>query len=788
MSKNLMIVESPAKAKTIEKFLGKDFLVKSCYGHIRDLEKSKMGIDLEKNYQPSYIISADKEDVVKELKKLASEAEEIWLATDEDREGEAISWHLCQVLGLDPGVAKRIVFHEITKNAIQKAVDNPRNIDQNLVNAQQARRILDRIVGFELSPLLWRKINLSKSLSAGRVQSVAVRLIVEREQEIMTFIPESSYKIQAVLSASVNGKRTNFRAELPGKTENEQDAEKFLQQCIGAGFSVKDIAVKPGKRTPSAPFTTSTLQQEASSKLGFSVSRTMVIAQKLYEEGHITYMRTDSMNLSEEALVNVQREIENRFGEKYSQQRRFKTKSSGAQEAHEAIRPTYMENEEISAGFDEQRLYKLIWRRTMASQMSDAILEKTTVNIEVSTRSEELVAKGEVIKFEGFLILNTEPVDEENTEMETDEAILPPLSIGQELQLEGMQATQKFTKASARFTEAALVKKLEELGIGRPSTYAPTISTVQKRGYVEKKDKDGVERKYIQFIINDKQVEKNILSEITGTEKSKLFPTDLGILVNEFLTKNFPKILDYNFTANVEGQFDEIAEGKVDWQKMIDGFYKPFHENLVDTQKNAEKVTGERFLGNHPESGEPVKVMMGRFGPMVVVGETLDPKEVKNNPDAKKPKFAGLLKSQNLHSISLEEALQLFQLPKTIGQYNDIDMVAGVGRFGPYIRYNNKFYSLPKGMEPLSVTVDEAIEVINAKDHKDANKTIHDWPEQEIQVLNGRFGPYIKKGKENFKIPKGKVAKELILEEVLEIIKNTQPTDKSKARSKRVKK
>lgn len=788
MTKNLMIVESPAKAKTIEKFLGKDFIVKSCYGHIRDLEKSKMGINLEKNYEPAYIISADKEEVVKELKKLAQEAEEIWLATDEDREGEAISWHLCHVLGLNPEDAKRIVFHEITKNAIQKAVDNPRNIDLNLVNAQQARRILDRIVGFELSPLLWRKINLSQSLSAGRVQSVAVRLIAEREHEIIQFVPESSYKIRATLSANTNQKKTNFKAELQGKTENENEAEKFLQQCIGAGFSVKNITVKPGKRTPSAPFTTSTLQQEASSKLGFSVSRTMVIAQKLYEEGFITYMRTDSVNLSEEALASVQNEIIRRYGEKYSQQRRFKTKSSGAQEAHEAIRPTYMENEEISSGYDEQRLYKLIWRRTMASQMSDAILEKTVVNIDISTRSEELVARGEVIIFNGFLTLYTETVDDENADDETDDAILPPLSVGQELQLEGMEATQKFTKASARFTEAALVKKLEELGIGRPSTYAPTISTVQKRGYVEKKDKDGTERKYIQLKIQEKKVVKTTLTEITGAEKAKLFPTDLGILVNEFLTKNFPKILDYNFTANVEGQFDEIAEGKIDWPKMIDGFYKPFHENLVDTQKNAEKVTGERFLGNHPETNEPVKVMMGRFGPMVVVGETLDPKEAKNNPDAKKPKFAGLLKSQNLQTITLEEALQLFELPKTIGQYNDIDMVAGVGRFGPYIRYNNKFYALPKGMEPLSVTVAEAIEIIIAKDHKDANKTIHDWPEQELQVLNGRFGPYIKKGKENFKIPKGKIAKELTLEEVLDIIQNTQPTDKSKARSKRIKK
>ncbi|MBC8047038.1 MAG: type I DNA topoisomerase, partial [Fimbriimonadaceae bacterium] len=683
--------------------------------------------------------------------------------------------------------AKRIVFHEITKNAILKAVENPRSLNLDLVNAQQARRVLDRIVGFELSPLLWRKMNLSQSLSAGRVQSVAVRLIAEREQEIINFVPESSFKVSAIFSVDTKEKKSSLKAELPERISIEGDANTFLQQCNGAIYTVKDISVKPGKRTPSAPFTTSTLQQEASIKIGFSVSKTMLMAQKLYEEGHITYMRTDSVNLSEEAIANAQSEIEKNYGANYSQPRRFKTKSSGAQEAHEAIRPTFMENEEISAGYDEQRLYKLIWRRTMASQMSDAVLEKTTVTIDISTRKETLLAKGEVIKFDGFLKLYTETVEDENADDE-ESGIIPPLEPGQDLVLASMSATQRFSKASARFTEASLVKKLEELGIGRPSTYAPTISTIQKRGYVEKKDKDGIDRKYVQFVLHDKKVEKQILSEITGAEKSKLFPTDLGILVNEFLTKNFPKILDYNFTANVEGQFDEIAEGKIVWPKMIDDFYKPFHENLLDIQKNAVKVTGERILGTHPETGDPVKVMMGRYGPMVVVGETLDPKEAKNNPDAKKPKFAGLLKSQNLQSITLEEALSLFQLPKIIGKYNDIDMVAGVGRFGPYIRYNSKFYSLPKGMEPLSVTVDEAIEIINAKDHKDANVKINEWPEQEIQVLNGRYGPYIKKGKDNFKIPKGREAKELSLDDVLEIINSTQPTDKSKGRSKRVKK
>lgn len=787
MTKNLLIVESPAKAKTIEKILGKDFLVKSCYGHIRDLEKNKMGIDLEKNYQPNYIISADKEEIVKELKKLAKDAEQIWLATDEDREGEAISWHLSQVLGLNPETAKRIVFHEITKNAIQKAVQNPRNINLDLVNAQQARRVLDRIVGFELSPLLWKKISLSQSLSAGRVQSVAVRLIAEREQELLQFVPESSFKVNALFSVQSSGKIHSLKAELSDKFSKDNDAERFLQQCIGANFSVKDITIKPGKRTPSAPFTTSTLQQEASIKIGFSVSKTMLIAQKLYEEGHITYMRTDSVNLSEEALSNSQKEIEKRFGESYVQGRRFKTKSSGAQEAHEAIRPTDFEKEEINAGYDEQRLYKLIWRRTMASQMSDAVLEKTTVQITISTRKEEFIAKGEVIKFDGFLKLYVDSNDEEQTE-DDESAIIPPMETGQDLILTSMTATQKFSKASARFTEATLVKKLEELGIGRPSTYAPTISTIQKRGYVEKKDKDGVERKYLQYVLKGKEIRKQTLTEITGTEKSKLFPTDLGILVNEFLIKNFPKILDYHFTAKVEGQFDEIAEGNLNWPKMIDDFYKPFHENLLDTEKNSERVTGERYLGKEPVTQEPVSVRMGKYGPMVIVGETLDPKEAKNNPDAKKPKFAGLLKSQNLQTITLEEALSLFELPKTIGQYNEKDMIAGVGRFGPYIKYNNKYYSLPKHLEPLSVTADEAIEVINAKDHKDANAKINEWPEHEIQLLNGRFGPYIKQGKSNYKIPKGKDAKSLTLEEVQEIIQNSEPTDRSKARSKRTKK
>lgn len=785
-----MIVESPAKAKTIEKFLGKDFLVKSCYGHIRDLEKKNFGIDMENNYKPKYIVPADKEALVKELKKIAKDADEIWLATDEDREGEAISWHLCEVLGLDPKDAKRIVFHEITKKAIQSAVEHPRNIDLNLVNAQQARRVLDRIVGFELSPLLWRKMNLSTSLSAGRVQSVAVRLIVEREAEIHGFTPVSSFKVTAnFIVRDEAGKKYNLKAELSEKFETEEHAGDFLANCIGADFKVDNITVKPAKRTPSAPFTTSTLQQEASTKLGFSVSKTMLIAQKLYEEGHITYMRTDSVNLSEQALEALEKEINSRFGNKYSKRRQFKTKSSGAQEAHEAIRPTEMSAEEVKADYDEMRLYKLIWKRTMTSQMADAELEKTIVDINISTRKEKLISKGEVIVFDGFLKLYTEALDDEKDE---DATLLPPLKTGQDLSLVDMFATQRFSKPSARYTEASLVKKLEELGIGRPSTYAPTISTVQKRGYVEKKDKEGVERQVIQFELKagDKpqKVTRHILKENYGAERMKLFPTDLGILVSQFLTLHFPQILDYNFTANVEEQFDEIAVGKIKWPKMIDDFYQPFHKLLLQTKETAQKVTGERLLGTHPETGDPIKVLMGKYGPMVVMGETLDPKEAKKNPDAKKPKFAGLLKTQNIADLTLEDALKLFELPKKIGEYRDTDVVVGIGRFGPYVKNNGKFYSLPKGVEATLLTYDEAINIINEKDTKDQNKLIMEFPEHEIQVLNGLYGPYIKKGKSNYKIPKDKVAAELTLEDILSIVANTEPSVKGKRRFTKAKK
>jgi DNA topoisomerase-1 len=721
----------------------------------------------------------DKEALVKELKKLAKSAEEIWLATDEDREGEAISWHLCEVLGLNAKNAKRIVFHEITKKAIQDAVAKPRFINIDLVDAQQARRILDRIVGFELSPLLWRKINMKTSLSAGRVQSVAVRVLVEREHEINAFKPVASYKITAnFIVKDENGREYTLKADLPERLEQEGDAEKFVNDCNGAKFAVANIAVKPAKRTPSAPFTTSTLQQEASTKLGFSVARTMMIAQKLYEEGHITYMRTDSVNLGDQAMDAIKSEIVKNYGDKYANPRKFKTKSAGAQEAHEAIRPTYMENQEVEADFDEKRLYKLIWKRTMASQMADAELEKTVVDINISSRKENLVAKGEIIKFDGFLKVYTEALEDVKDE---DATLLPPLKIGQDLALVEMIGAQKFSKPGARYTEASLVKKLEELGIGRPSTYAPTISTIQKREYVEKKDKEGIERAFIQYTLSGGKVQKQTLTETFGAERMKLFPTDLGILVTDFLITNFPQILDYNFTANVEEQFDEIAVGKIDWHKMIDDFYKPFHAHMEVTTKTAQKITGERYLGVHP-NGEPLKVMMGKYGAMVVMGETLDPKELKNNPDAKKPKFAGLLKTQNMAELTLEDAIKLFELPKTIGTYREDDVVVGIGRFGPYVRNMKKFYSIPKGTEAASITLEEAIELILAKDEKDANKLIHDFPEHEVQVLNGQYGAYIKKGKENYKIPKDKVAKDLTLDDVLDIIKNTDPSVKGKKR------
>ncbi len=673
------------------------------------------------------------------------------------------------MLGIDPLTAKRIVFHEITKSAIQKAVKEPRNIDLNLVNAQQARRVLDRIVGFELSPLLWKKVSLSRSLSAGRVQSVAVRVLAEREEEINNFESVSSYKIAALLDIDKEGKTSTLKAELASKLEDEAVAKAFIDGCVGAVFSVDNVSVKPGKRTPSAPFTTSTLQQEASSKLGFSVSRTMLIAQKLYEEGHITYMRTDSVNLSETAIDAAAKEIESSYGKEYVQSRRFKTKSGSAQEAHEAIRPTFMENHSAGASTDEQKLYKLIWRRTLASQMADAKLEKTTVTIDISTRKEQLQAKGEVILFDGFLKLYTESVNEDE---ETEESgIIPPLAAGDELSLREMLATERFSKHPPRYTEASLVKKLEELGIGRPSTYAPTISTIQKRGYVEKRDKEGTPREYVQYRLTNKQVEKEVLTENTGAEKAKLFPTDLGILVNSFLTEHFGEILDYGFTASVEQQFDNISIGEIDWPEMIREFYDPFSKTLKETEENAQRVKGERILGTDPASGKPIKALMGRYGPMVMIGEA---------EDEEKPRFAGLLKDQNLQSITLEEALKLFDLPRKVGSIGEEEVIAAIGRFGPYLKYKGKFYSIPKTYDAISITMMEAEEVIKAKDERDANVTIHNWESEGIQVLNGRYGPYIKVGKLNYKIPKGEDAQSLDLDRVKEIIAETEPTGKGR--------
>lgn len=733
MAKNLLIVESPAKAKTIEKFLGKDFEVKSCYGHIRDLEKDEMGIDVKNNYQPRYIVPEEKERVVKELRTLAKKSEEVWLATDEDREGEAISWHLCEVLGLDPSTTKRIVFHEITKPAIVKAVDAPRTVDMNLVNAQQARRVLDRIVGFELSPVLWRKMSMKNNLSAGRVQSVAVRLIAEREREINAFTAVSSFKIEAQFTAKdTTGKQVTFGAE--GKKFNQaEDAEKFLQSCIGADYTVTDIQVKPGKKSPSAPFTTSTLQQEASRKFGYSVSRTMLLAQKLYESGYISYMRTDSVNLSDTAMDGIRKQVTGQYGDRYYQPRKYKNKNESAQEAHEAIRPTYMENSTIDDP-DTKRLYELIWKRTMASQMADAELEKTIAKIQVSTNKEELTASGEVLKFEGFLKVYREDRDDEDiTEDEQSEGMLPPLSIQQQLPLKEMKAIERFSRPLPRYTEASLVKKLEELGIGRPSTYAPTISTIQKRGYVEKRDKEGVKRDFRVFRLADNAITKLVDQENTGAEKSKLFPTDLGLVVTDFLKQYFDDIMDYGFTARVEEEFDEVAAGKLKWNRMIDDFYIPFKKDVENTIENAERIKGERELGVDAESGKKIVARMGRYGPMVQIGDV---------NDEEKPRFAALKKEQSIETISLEEALQLFQLPRTLGEYEGQEVAVNIGRFGPYVKLGEAFISIPRGEDPLEVTLDRAIELINEKQKADAPISTYD--NKPVTKGKGRFGPFIK--------------------------------------------
>lgn len=728
MAKNLVIVESPAKAKTIAGILGKDFEVKSCFGHIRDLEKSDMGIDIGNNFTPSYIVPAEKQKVVQELKSLSKKAEEVWLASDEDREGESISWHLAEVLKLDPKTTKRIVFHEITKPAIKNAIENPRFIDMNLVNAQQARRVLDRIVGFELSPVLWRKVGSQGGLSAGRVQSVAVKLIVEREREINAFVPVSSYKLEATLSASQGDKLIQFKAE--GERFNQkEDAEKFLRSCMGANYNVASIQVKPAKRSPAAPFTTSTLQQEASRKLGYGVSKTMLLAQKLYESGKITYMRTDSVNLSETARQSIKKEITQSFGAAYVQERFYKTKSAGAQEAHEAIRPTYIENQQVNDP-ELNRLYELIWKRTVASQMSDAEFEKTTAKISISTNNAELTANGEVLKFDGFLKLYLESTDDDDNDAE-GESRLPNLEPGQPLQFIQLSATEKFTRAAARYTEASLVKKLEELGIGRPSTYAPTISTIIKRNYVVKKDKDAVKRSYEVLLLKDGQIRISTEQENTGAEKSKLFPTDLGLVVTDFLNQHFTNVMDYSFTAEIEKEFDEIAEGKLKWNKMVGDFYEPFHSGVEHTLETASRAVGERELGN--SEGKPVIARMGKYGPMVQIGAA---------SDEEKPRFARLKYGQSIETISLDEALELFKLPLNLGEHEGLEVLVNIGRFGPYVKWGEQFISIPKGEEPTDVDLQRAIEIIEAKQIEDAPIGYYD--EKPITKGKGRFGPFIK--------------------------------------------
>nr|WP_321406111.1 type I DNA topoisomerase [uncultured Carboxylicivirga sp.] len=762
---NLVIVESPAKAKTIEKFLGSEFVVKSSYGHIRDLAKSDFGVDLKNNYQPDYIISSDKKDVVKELKDLASKSKTVWLASDEDREGEAIAWHLFEVLGLNEENTKRIVFHEITKEAIQHAVKNPRGIDYNLVNAQQARRVLDRLVGFELSPVLWRKVK--PSLSAGRVQSVAVRLLVDREREIFSFNPVSSYRVTALFEVKDNkGKVTQLKAELNKRFDTLEETKEFLQKCADAQFKVSKVEKKPLKKSPAAPFTTSTLQQEAARKLGYSVSQTMSIAQKLYESGKITYMRTDSVNLSELALNMASSMIGETMGTKYVQIRNYKTKAKGAQEAHEAIRPTYLDKETVSGSNQEKKLYELIWKRTIASQMADAQLEKTIISIDAGTTGEKFLATGEVIKFDGFLKVYIESTDAEGDQEDDKDVLLPPMNEGDVLGMFNVEARQRWSQKPPRYTEASLVRKLEELGIGRPSTYAPTISTIQNRGYVEKEDREGKERifKYLK-VVPGSEVEVSDKSEITGAERSKLFPTDIGMVVNDFLVKYFEDIVSFDFTAQVEKEFDEIALGNLSWNKSIDEFYKPFHQKVEETIETSEKSTGERILGIDPVSGKPVSVRIGRFGPMAQVGESTDDEE-------EKPKFASLRKGQHIETITLEEALDLFKLPRTIGEFENKVVVIGIGRFGPYIRHDGKFVSLKKGEDdPMDIDLETAILRIQNKREEDAKKMIKEYEEDaELQVLNGRWGPYIKYQKKNYKIPKDKVAEELSFEDCKKLI------------------
>ena len=767
MAKNLVIVESPAKATTIEKYLGKDYIVKSSFGHVRDLAKGDGSIDIENNFAPTYIVSPDKTKVIAELKKLAKDADQVWLASDEDREGEAISWHLKEALGLKPKEYKRITFNEITKSAVLNAIDNPREIDEDLVNAQQARRILDRLVGFELSPVLWKKVK--PSLSAGRVQSVAVRLIVERESEIEHFSSVPFFRTDAIFSTGA----AQLKAKLPGNFNSKNEAGEFVNACVGFEFKVTDVVKKPATKSPTAPFTTSTLQQEASLKLGFSVSRTMTVAQKLYEAGLISYMRTDSVNLSQTALDAAKAEIENAYGKEYHFLRKFKTKSAGAQEAHEAIRPTNFALHSIDGERDEEKLYQLIWKRAIASQMTDAQLERTTIRISAPLNN-EFVATGEVIKFDGFLKVYLETnLDEEEEEME---GMLPALQVGDKLKEIEISSTERFTRPPSRYVEASLVKKLEELGIGRPSTYAPTISTIQKRGYVEKGEREGVERKFAKLVLLDGQVKEIGETERTGSDKGKLVPTDIGRIVTEFLVANFGKILDYNFTATVEKEFDDIAQGMLKWTKMITDFYKPFHHTVEQTLEHSERATGERLLGVDPASGKNVYARIGRFGPMIQIGE---------QDDEEKPKFASVKRDQSIQTISLENALELFKFPKAIGEFEGSEVKVNNGRFGPYILHDKKFISIDakKGDTLENISIERAIELILAKREDEKNRLIKTFPEDEtMQLLNGRYGAYLKIGKDNFKLPKGTDPATLTYQQCLDIAAS-QPKTKGKGKA-----
>lgn len=726
MSKNLVIVESPAKAKTIQGFLGKDFVVESSFGHVVDLPKKGMGIEIENDYHPIYEVTPDKKEVVKKLKNLASKADTVWLASDEDREGEAIAWHLYNVLDLKKKDSKRIVFNEITKKAILRAVENPRSIDENLVDAQQARRVLDRLVGFEMSPVLWRKIK--PGLSAGRVQSVSVRLIVEREKEIQGFVPVSTYKFVAQFLTQ-DGK--SIKAALTKDFKTLEEAKKYLESCVGADFSVKDLQKKPAKRTPSAPFTTSTLQQEASRKLGFSVSRTMRVAQQLYESGHITYMRTDSVNLSDDAMNAISGTVNDLFGKKYVERRKFTNKNSSAQEAHEAIRPTHFENQTINGDASMQKLYELIWKRTVASQMANAELERTIIDIENTKNTFIYQAKGEVIVFDGFLKVYQESFDDED--VNDDSVLLPAVKVGESLDVKSIDGQERFTKAPARYTEASLVKKLEELGIGRPSTYAPTISTIQNRGYVEVGELDGKSRDYNVLHLKNNQINVETKTEIYGADRRKLMPTDIGIVVNDFLVDYFKNVMDYDFTAQVEESFDKIAEGKEDWTKMIDRFYQQFHSTVEDVQENAERATGERELGVDPASGKKVYARIGRFGPMIQIGEA---------EDEEKPRFASLLKTQSIHSVTFEEAMKLFELPRKLGEYKGFEIEVNIGRFGPYVKFDDKFVSIPKDEDPMGVSFERATELVDEKLKADA--PIAQYEGHDVTKGSGRFGPFIK--------------------------------------------